>query len=243
MLCFMSHAQLRFVNINSPHQCPPIVVPIMRPRNPTLCCARIAEANQGPFVGHPSLDKSAQSVILCAARQNSRNSQWTTSVVPEPFFFFPKKVEQVLHKAISRASAFLVDGVHRPAHIRPSIGVFVAPQERFHHGPSSNRLPSFFTTMRDICFLYDCTSSVPVSSQLILQHRRSLASRAASPNRRSRHMASISSSPCLCHVSLERLTSHLQRILQTVTHKSSHQFITLLPSASNPELPVVIVCP
>ena len=181
MQCFMSHAQLSFVNVDRAISVHQLLFPSPGPRNPTLCCASIAEANQVPFAGHPSLDKSAQSVIFCAARQNSRNSQWTTSVVPEPFSR-KKKLEQVLHKAISRASAFLLDGVHRPAHIRPSIGVFVAPQERFHHGPSSNRLPSFFTTVRDICFLYDCTSSVPVSSQLILQHRRSLPSRAASPN-------------------------------------------------------------
>ena len=93
---------------------------------------------------------------------------------------------------------------------------------------------------------WDAQRQAPGSASAVLaQHRApsfsSIASGFTEPN--SRHMASISSSSCSCHVSLERLTSHLQWILQAVTHKSSHLFITLLPSASHPELPVVIVCP
>ena len=66
---------------------------------------------------------------------------------------------------------------------------------------------------------------------MLAQHRAPsfpcIASGFTKPN--SRQMASISSSPYLCHLSLERLTSHLQWILQAVTNKSSHLFITLSP--------------
>ena len=66
---------------------------------------------------------------------------------------------------------------------------------------------------------------------MLAQHRAPscpcIASGFTKPN--SRQMASISSSPYLCHLSLESLTSHLQWILQAVTNKSSHLFITLSP--------------
>ena len=76
---------------------------------------------------------------------------------------------------------------------------------------------------------WDAQRQAPGSaSAMLAQHRApsfsSMASGFTKPN--SRHMASISSSSCLCHVSLERLTSHLQWILQAVTNKSSHLFIT-----------------
>ena len=44
--------------------------------------------------------KSTQSANWSASRLHSRSNQWTSSVVPEPFIL--EKVEQVLHKAISR---------------------------------------------------------------------------------------------------------------------------------------------
>ena len=93
---------------------------------------------------------------------------------------------------------------------------------------------------------WDAQRQAPGSaSAMLAQHRAPSFSAIASgfTEPKSRHMASISSSSCLCHVSLERLTSHLQWILQAVTHKSSRLFITLLPSASHPEIPVVIMCP
>ena len=61
-----------------------------------LCCANIAEAEPGACRWASQrcltnclmfLAKSAQSANLSAARLNSRNSQWTSSVVPEPLFF------------------------------------------------------------------------------------------------------------------------------------------------------------
>ena len=87
----------------------------MEENDGALCCASIAEAEPGACRWASQLcltncliflAKSAQSANLSAARLNSRSNQWTTSVVPEPFF--PVKLEQVLHKAILRGSAFLV---------------------------------------------------------------------------------------------------------------------------------------
>ena len=85
---------------------------------------------------------------------------------------------------------------------------------------------------------WDAQRQAPGSaSAMLAQHRApsfsSIASGFTKPN--SRHMASISSSSCLCHVSLERLTSHLQWILQAVTNKSSHLFITLSPPLRIPK--------
>ena len=115
------------------------------PRNPTLCCASIAEANQVPFAGHPSLDKSAQSVILCAARQNSRNSQWTTSVVPEPFSR-KKKVgaspsqshpPRVCFPAGRRSSSCSHSSIHRSfrctARTIPPWSIFQSSSKLFHN--------------------------------------------------------------------------------------------------------------
>ena len=74
-------------------------------------------------------------------------------------------------------------------------------------------------------------------STILSQHRATsffcIASGFTKPN--SRQMASISSSSCLCHVSLERLTSHLQWILQAVTNESSHLCITLPPPLRIPK--------
>ena len=87
----------------------------MEENDVALCCASIAEAEPGACRWASQrcltnclifLAKSTQSANLSAARLNSRNSQWTSSVVPEPFFSL-QKVKQVLHKAISLESAFL----------------------------------------------------------------------------------------------------------------------------------------
>ena len=61
-----------------------------------LCCASIAEAEPGAcrFASERCLTncliflaKIAQSSNLSAVRLNSRSNQWTSSAVPEPFFF------------------------------------------------------------------------------------------------------------------------------------------------------------
>ena len=87
----------------------------MQDNDGALCCASIPEAEPGTCRWASQwcltncfifLAKSAQSANLSAARLNSRSYQWTSSVVPDPFF--PEKMEEVLHKAISRESAFLV---------------------------------------------------------------------------------------------------------------------------------------
>ena len=85
---------------------------------------------------------------------------------------------------------------------------------------------------------WDAKRQAPGSaSAMLAQHRAtsfsSIASGFTKPN--SRHVASISSSSSSCHVSLERLTSHLQWILQAVTNKSSHLFITLSPPLRIPK--------
>ena len=68
----------------------------MEENDGALCCASIAEAEPGACRWASQrcltnclifLAKSAQSANLSAARLNSRSNQWTSSVVPEPFFF------------------------------------------------------------------------------------------------------------------------------------------------------------
>ena len=75
------------------------------------------------------------------------------------------------------------------------------------------------------------------ASAMLAQHRAPSFSSIASgfTKLNSRHVTSMSSSSCSCHGSLERLTSHLQRILQAVTNKSSHLFITLPPPLRIPK--------
>ena len=190
MQCFLSLTQLRFVNFNSPISLHQLLCPSLLLENPPSAVAAWLRQARGLSLGIPTrqtnrpklIGKSAQSVNLSAARVNSPSNQWARSIVPEPFFFFHQKGGASPSQSHPPRAAFLVDGVHRPAHIRPSTEVFVAPQERFHHGPPSNRLRNFSQSGWTFTFLCDCTPSVPVSSQLIFQHRRSLPSRAASPN-------------------------------------------------------------